>query len=161
MTGSDRQIPVVLGLDAPKVHRQPSPDHIWQHGDPVLVALAPPHHQLAGNEIHVLHPEPERLEQAQAAAVEQPAHQTWRAGESPEQPAHLLAGQNDRQPARLPGPEHPREPADVALEHLTIKEEERTGGWVCVAALTRLSPASQETKPTMSSGPSSAGWRIP
>ena len=53
---------------------EPELGHGREHGDPVLVALAPADDDLIGGEVDVLHAEPAALEHPQARSVEQARH---------------------------------------------------------------------------------------
>ena len=75
MPGSISQVAHMEGFHTSQMRDQSRPYGLWQHGDPVFVALAAANHDLARAEVHVLHSKPEGLQQPEPAPIEQPADQ--------------------------------------------------------------------------------------
>jgi len=104
--------------------REPGLHGGGQHRDTVLVALTVPHDDLIRREVDVLDPEPRALEQAEASAVEQEAHQARHAVKSIENGPDLVPGQHNREPLRALRPDDVVEPRQILLQHRTIKEQQ-------------------------------------
>src|SRR6266571_2567811 len=91
--------PQMLVRQLPHAHRQ--------HRYPILAPLPPPHHDLAPREVHVLHPQLERLQQPQPGAVQQRRHESRHAAQLRQNGLHLGGREHDGQPHRLARPHHP------------------------------------------------------
>src|SRR6266568_1587795 len=74
---------------------------------PMQAPLPPPHHDLAPREVHVLHPQLERLQQPQPGAVQQRRHESRHAAQLRQNGLHLGGREHDGQPHRLARPHHP------------------------------------------------------
>jgi hypothetical protein len=87
----------VLSLDALKVLPEDRDEAGGQHRQAVLAALAVADEDLGAVEVHVLDAEPAALEQAQAAAVHERAHQPGNAPQVLEHGLHLAPREHQRQ----------------------------------------------------------------
>ena len=96
----------------------------WQHRRPAAATFALTDHDLTAFEIHVLHPQPQHLQQPQAGAVQNLRHQLARPFHRANHLPDFLLRQHHRQSWRTI---HPHEIArhHRRLQHLTIKEQQR------------------------------------
>ena len=90
---------------------------------PVSLALA--HHELAALEVDVLDAHPQRLEEAEAAAVEEGRDEARGRLHAREERAHLVAREHDGKPARALCAHGGAEPLELALEDGPVEEEMR------------------------------------
>lgn len=65
-----RQVPGVLPVDSFQMPLRLCPHRLWEHGHPVLAALAVADGDLVPLEVDALDPQPQTLQQAQARAVQ-------------------------------------------------------------------------------------------
>src|SRR5438046_1844921 len=100
--GAAGDIALVETSHALEVAPQRLPDDPGEDRDPVLVALAGPHDDVARLEVDVLHAKPSALEQPQAGAVEKARHELRRPRELCDHRAHLVAREDDREATRTP-----------------------------------------------------------
>ncbi len=105
-----------------------------QHDDPVLVALALAHDDLAARRIDVLDAEPAALHEPEAGAVHQASHQAIRfmrrqPVQSGQEQPHFLARQNHGQTPAAAGAEGINVP-EVEMEHVAVEEEQGREGLV-------------------------------
>jgi hypothetical protein len=115
------QLPLQVGAHRP-----------GQHDHAVLVPLAGADHDLPARQVRVLDAHLAALQQAQAAAVQQPGHELKDAVaplHALEDGRHLLRRQHHGQPLRTPCP-HRVEAAEVDLQHLLVQEHQGIEGLV-------------------------------
>jgi hypothetical protein len=91
LPGVPGQVPPVERLDPPELGDQHRAGVLGHHGNPVLVALSAANRELTQPQVHVLHPEMQRLQQPEAAAVEERAHQPRRPLELVHDGRHLAS----------------------------------------------------------------------
>lgn len=77
-----------------------------QHGHPVFVALTLPHDHLAPRELHILHPQAQRLQQTYARAIEPLSDEPRRSIHVQQQLTDLGRREHHRQTLRPPGLHH-------------------------------------------------------
>ena len=94
---------------------------------PALGALDP---DLAALELEVLDPQPERLEQAEPAPVQEGGNEAVDAWKGVEQPADLIAREDEREVPRPPGADRGAEAFELAAGHVAVREEEGRQGLV-------------------------------
>jgi hypothetical protein len=95
-----------------------------QHRHAVLVALAAPHDDVVGPEIHVLDAEAATLEEPEAGPVEKKRHQSRRAFEPAQHRPHLVPGQDDGQALRALGPDDLVHPREVDFQDHSVQEQQ-------------------------------------
>jgi len=93
-----------------------------QHRHAVLAALAGAHRDLVAPEVHVLHPQAQDFQQAQARAVQEQRQEARRAVEGVDDGLHLLPGQHHRDPPGSLGAHDVVEPGQLLLQDLAIEE---------------------------------------
>jgi len=125
---------------------------------PALGALDP---DLAALELEVLDPQPERLEQAEPAPVQEGGNEAVDAWKGVEQPADLIAREDEREVPRPPGADRGAEALELPADHVAVQEEEAARAWFCVEAEIRRRTARSVRKATTSGAPISRGWRFP
>ena len=128
MAIAPRQVPLVQG-QAPQcqaVHRIPHAPGKDRH--PILRALAGPHGDRARAEIHVLHPQRQRLADAHARAIEQRRHQPRHPVHRIEDRPHLLHRQHHRHPRRSPHRAQALQPTHLATQYLPEQEQHAVQG---------------------------------
>ena len=128
--GGAGEVISVLGADALEVGAQGLGQAAGQDGDAVLAALAVVHGELEAEEVHVLDPEPAALEQAQAGAVHEGAHEPGHAAQLPKDCVDLLAREHERQARGLLGAGRLLEPGELAAEDVAVEKEKRAEGLV-------------------------------
>lgn len=101
-----------------------------QHGHAILGALAIPDQDLVAFERHILHPQVQAFHDAQAGTIQQAGNERAGAVEPRQHGLHLGAGQNHRQPLRRLGRLDIVEPGQFKLQHLAVKEQQRTLGLI-------------------------------
>src|SRR6478672_8917698 len=84
--------------DARELFLQRLARHVWHHRHPILASLSAAHANFAADEIEVLDPESQALEQAESGTVQEQSDQVCDALELIEHPSHLSARQHRRQP---------------------------------------------------------------
>ena len=99
------------------------PDDPGEDRDPVLVALAGPHDDVARLEVDVLHAKPSALEQPQAGAVEKARHELRRPRELCDHRAHLVTREDDREATRTTRAYQLVEPWQLHTNDLPVEEE--------------------------------------
>jgi hypothetical protein len=103
---------------------QPRHQALGQQCQPVLAALPVAHRELTPLNIHILDPQPQRLHQSEAAAVQQPHHQGRLSLQSLAHRPHLRFAEHHRQPAPCPCPHHTLQ-LQVALQQLPVQKQQR------------------------------------
>src|SRR5712691_1966337 len=114
----------VLDPDDLKVLQQPGLGDAWEHGDPVLVALAAPDHNLVRGKVDVLDAKPTTFQYPEPGAVQQRGHEARHTVKPLEQRADLIAAENDRKPLRAPRAHDAIEPWEIHLQHVLVEEQE-------------------------------------
>src|SRR5450759_569079 len=95
-----------------------------KHRPPILLTLSVPNQDLAHSEVHVLDPQPQRLEQAKAAPVEEKGHQAHLTLEIRQEAHRFIFRQHRRQTTWAFGPDEPAEVWKRNLQDVAIKEQE-------------------------------------
>jgi hypothetical protein len=85
------QVIIVDVPDCRELFLQRLKQRVGQHGDPVLVALARAHDNLAVVRIHILHPQPQTFHFPHTGAVKQPRNQSIHAMHASQKPAQFIA----------------------------------------------------------------------
>ncbi|MCY1356712.1 hypothetical protein D9M69_431730 [compost metagenome] len=96
-----------------------------QQRDPVLHPLAVPHQYFAPGKIHVLHPQPQHLQQTHASAIQKPDNQGHLPGKLRQQQLRFLAAQHQRQTRRPLGTHHVVQPRQFNVQHTLVKKQNR------------------------------------
>ncbi len=94
------QIPLMDLARADEMFLQRPLQGFGQHRRPILEALAMPHDDLAGGEVHVVNPQPQVLHQTEPGAVHPTRHEPPVPCELTEDGLYLVARQDDGQAAR-------------------------------------------------------------
>jgi hypothetical protein len=114
------------GLGRGELRLQAGNQSVRQHEGTVLRALALAHDQRAVREVHVLHPQVQRLGDAHACAVQQHGEQPQRRlVELSQQTRHLLCGQHHRQVPLDDRPHQLPQPGQVHPQHAPVEEQQR------------------------------------
>lgn len=103
---------------------------VWKQGDPLAQAFPFTNGDLRGREIDVFNAETKALEQPQAAAVKEFAHETIFTAEMGDGRVCFFTRQDDRELRRAAHPLDAGEVGQLAIEHLLVKKEERAEGLV-------------------------------
>src|SRR6266536_4560161 len=114
----------VLGPDVLEMLQEAGLDDAWEHGDPVLVALAAPDHNLVRGKVDVLYTKPTTFQYPEAGTVQQGGHEARDTVKPLEQRADLIPAEDDRKPLRAPRAHDAIEPREIHLQHVLVEEQE-------------------------------------
>src|ERR1700730_3083831 len=114
----------VLGADVLEMLQEPGLGDAWEHGDPVLVALAAPDHNLVRGKVDVLDAKPTTFQYPEADTVQQGGHEARDTVKPLEQGADLIPAEDDRKPLRAPRAHDAIEPRELHLQHVLVEEQE-------------------------------------
>lgn len=98
---------------------------IGQDGDAILGPFTVAHNDLSLIEIHILDPQSQALDQAQAGAIKQLGDQLMRAGHRGEDLLSLFFRQDRRETFGLLGTDGVDRALQVFLEHVLVEEQQR------------------------------------
>ena len=118
------EIRLVVDPGALQVLLQPVQQSLGDHGSTVLAPFPVPQVDLPLLEVEILHPQLQRLQEAQAAAVQQSGDEAGRAIQALQDGPHLRWGQYDRQPLGSFCADQLVHPLQLALEDVGIEEEQ-------------------------------------
>ena len=91
------QVPSMDLSDFDKMGGEPFPPPFGKDRHPVFLSFPVPDRDLTAIQVDVLHPQPQRLHEPQAAAVQQRRRETIWSLDGIQQPSDLLPAQHDRQ----------------------------------------------------------------
>ena len=96
----------------------------WQHGNPVLVALAAADYELAARKVHVFHAQRQCLRQTQASTVKYSDDQARMPLELGIDALDFLLRQHHRQALRTPRPYDRIQQWQLDPEHMPVQEQQ-------------------------------------
>lgn len=117
-----------LGLVRRTHHRQMLTQGLlqaaWQHGPPILHALAVAHQNLATRKVHILDLQPHHFHQAHAGSVQQAAGQPKLPVQAGKHAPHFLDGKHHWQAFGPFRPYHVIEPGKLDSQYLLVEKQQ-------------------------------------
>jgi hypothetical protein len=129
-TCSHADISLVLHPDCRQVRTQSLDQDAGQDRSAILLALTSTNDDLTAIEVDVFCPQVQRLEQAQARAIQECAHQPDRTLDVRRKAARLFPPEHDRDVYRPLGVDQVAQPLEFAPKHLLVQEQQRGQGLV-------------------------------
>jgi hypothetical protein len=124
LSSSLPDVPVVAMPDTREVRVERRHELSREHRDAVFLALPLTDRDLVELEVEILHPQPQRLQQAQPGSVQKPGHQTMITAELRQNRLYLGPRQDHRHPPRTTRTHDLPERLQLHLENDPVQEEE-------------------------------------